>query len=164
MAASAAKITSLDALVRLRNALIQFGADVEVALVTLELEGRRGVDWIENDRSRYWPREVQRASDALSEARRTLERCEQTISGEDTKFCYDERKAVEKANRRLRLCEEKVQAVRRWRVQMRKEFEEFQVQIAKCRGYLETDLPKAVASLERMSTALDRYIEQQQQP
>ena len=41
--------------------------------------------------------------------------CEVRISGEDARYCYDERKALEKAKRRLQLAEEKVQATRRWR-------------------------------------------------
>lgn len=155
-----ANITSLDALRSLRAALVRFRAEVESALVTLELEARRPIDWIESDRSRYWPQQARKAADLLSEARLALERCELRISGDAERWCYDERKAVDKAKRRLRLAEEKTQAVRRWRGQMHKETEEFQVQIARLRHYLESDLTRAIATLDRMTAALDRYVEQ----
>ena len=103
MPAQTANVTSLDALRNLRAALVRFAADVEAALVALELEARRPVEWVEGDRSRYWPQQARKASELVSEARLALERCELRISGEDARYCYDERKALEKAKRRLRL-------------------------------------------------------------
>src|SRR5207237_456090 len=126
-----AKITSLDALRNFKVALLRFAAEVEAALVTLELEARRPMEWIEGDRARYWPQQVRKASDAVSEARLALERCQVRISSEDTKSCYDERKALDKAKRRLQLAEEKTQAVKRWRFEMHKAGADFHVQIAK---------------------------------
>jgi hypothetical protein len=157
---SAANITSIDAVRELRAGLLKFAEQVRAALVALELEARRPVEWVEHDRSRYWPREVQRASDRVSEARLALERCELSTSGEDRRFCYDERKALERAKRRLNLAEEKVQAVRRWRVKLQKEVEEFDVQVAKVSRYLDADFLQGIAALERMTAALDRYVEQ----
>ena len=159
MAAQTANITSLDALRSFRAALVKFAAQVEAALVALELEGRRPVEWVE-DRSRYWPQQARLSSDVVAEAKQALERCQIRIASEDVKYCYDERKALEKAKRRLQLCEEKVQAARRWRPQMQKEAEEFKVQIAKLKRFLESDFTRAIAALDRMSGALDRYVEQ----
>ena len=154
-----ANVTSIEALTNFRAALLRFAEDAEAALITLDIEGRRPVDWVEDDRTRYWPQQARRASDTVAEARLTLERCELRVSGDDPRYCYDERKALEKAKRRLRLAEEKIQAVRRWRPQIHKEFEEFQVQIARFRRYLESDVPQAVAAIERMAAALDRYVQ-----
>jgi hypothetical protein len=160
MAKQAANVTSIDVVQRLRLALLAFQSDALAAVMNLQLEGRRPVAWIENDRGMYWPREGRRASDNLSEARINLERCEVTTSADDRRFCYDERKALERAKQRLRLCEEKVQLVRKWRVSIRKEVDEFQAQLAKMSRYLEHDVERAVAALGRMSAALERYVEQ----
>jgi hypothetical protein len=86
-----------------------------------------------------------------------LERAETTTSAEETKYAYDERKALEKAKRRLRLCEEKVQKVKRWRSVIHKETEVFQSQVAKLKRYMEHDLLQAIAALGRMADALDKY-------
>jgi hypothetical protein len=161
MAQRSANVTSTDAIRALKLALIQFGSDVQTALDSLEAEARRPVEWIEHDRSQYWPREVRKRSDALSEARLALQRCELTIDGTETKYCYDERKALERAKHRLHTAEEKVQAVRRWRNVLRKEFEEFQVQVEKLRHYATGDLAQAVVAAERMAEAVDRYLQQQ---
>src|SRR5205823_6275723 len=141
-------------------ALVRFIAGVEAALVALELEAHRPIEWIEGDRPRYWRQEARKASEAVGEARVALERRQVRISNEDTKYCYDERKALEKAKRRLEAAEEKVQAVRRWRVELHKAVEELQVQLARAKHYLETDLAKAVTALDHITAALDRYIEQ----
>jgi hypothetical protein len=97
---TSANLTSIDAIATLRAALIEFRAGASDALVQLTLEARRAGPWIEQDRAQYWPRQVQRASDALSEARLALQRCELSIDGDDSRSCYDERKALEKAKRR----------------------------------------------------------------
>ncbi len=158
MAARSANITSIETIRTFATALIAFEDGTEDAAVQLELEARRPVAWID-ELSAYWPKEVRKASDNVSEARISLEKCELTISGEDRRSCYDERKALEKAKRRLRTAEEKVQAVRRWKVQIRKEVEEFQVQIAKLRQFLESDLVRSITSLKRMSEALEQYVQ-----
>lgn len=157
MPQGAANITSIDAVRILRAALAQFGKEVGDALTALDLEGRRPLEWIDQDRSRYWPAEVQKATNEVSEARLALQKCELTIDGEDARYCYDERKTLEKAKRRLRLAEDKVQAVKRWRVKIHKEVQDFQVQIAKLRSYVDGDLLRGLAALGRMAEALDRY-------
>ena len=159
MASRAANLTSIDAVRSFALALIQFEEGADDALVQLELESRRPVAWVD-EKCAYWPREVRKASDSLSEARLALERCEITISGDDRKSCYDERKAFEKAKRRLHKAEEKVQVARRWKVKIRKEVEDFEVQIAKLRQYLESDFVRGIAALQRMSEALDQYVQQ----
>jgi hypothetical protein len=157
MAPRAANLTSTEAIRTLKIALQQFAESARKALVQFELESRRPLDWIEHDRTLYWPRQMHLASDALNEARMALARCELTINEDDRRSCYDERKALEKAKRRLRLTEEKIDAVRRWRVLVRKEVEEFQTQIAKLNWYLDSDFLRGIAALQRMGQALDEY-------
>jgi hypothetical protein len=159
MAGQAANIHSIDALRGFRLALKAFEASVHDALTTLELEARRPVAWVEGDRSGYWVQQERKAADGLIEARLTLEKCELTTSADNRKFCYDERKLLEKAKLRLRLTEAKVQSVKRWRMQIRKETQEFQVQVSKMRRYMEHEFLGSVAALERMIEALQRYAE-----
>lgn len=154
---SAANLQSIDAVRALKLALQQFAEEVQNALIALDMESRRPVEWVEHDRTQYWPREQQKASNTVIEAKLALQQCELTISSEETRYCYDERKTLEKAKRRLRTTEEKLQAVKKWRIQIHKEIEEFQVQIAKLQHYLDSDFLKGLTALDRMTAALDRY-------
>jgi multidrug resistance efflux pump len=154
-----ANVTSIDAPRKFRAALVRFVADVDAALIVLELEARKPMEWVEGDRPQYWRQAARKASEQLAEARVALERCQVRISGEDTRFCFDERKALEKAKRRLQLADDKVQSLRRWRVEMQKAVEELQVQLGRAKHYLETDIAKAIPALDRIAAALDRYVE-----
>ncbi len=156
---SSANLTSIEALRRFKAALLQFEADVTDAITMLELEAQRPVDWIETDRTLYWPREVKKASDVVNEARLALERCLLTIDGDSGKTCYDEKKALQKAKRRLETSELKVKAVGRWKVRIHKEVNDFKTQLAKVKHYLESDFIQAVVALERMAQSLDKYVE-----
>jgi hypothetical protein len=126
----------------------------------MEIEAQRPVDWIEGDRLRYWPQQTRRASDAVQEARQTLARCEVRVGSEDRPSCYDEKKALEKAKRRLQLAEDKSRIVHRWGSEMQKATEDFATQVARLRNYLETDIVKAIAAAERMAASLDKYVQQ----
>jgi hypothetical protein len=156
---SPAQITSIDAVRHFKLALEEFQAEAREAVTQLLLEMRRAVDWIEHDRARYWPREMQRASDALLQARNDLERCEMSLRAEDKRSCYEQKLAVEKAKRRMRLTEDKVRAVRRWRLAVQREADDFHGRLSKLASCLDMDLPRALATLERMAAALDRYTE-----
>jgi hypothetical protein len=155
-----ANVTSIDALRSVKAALLKFCADVESALIAMELEARRPVEWIDGDRARYWPQQARRASDQVTEARQALDRCQIRVSGDDRPSCYDERKAFDKAKRRLQLAEEKAHSVRRWSAEMQKATEDFSMQVARLRSFVETDLTKGIAVAERMIAALDKYVEQ----
>ncbi len=156
---TSANITSIEALRRFKAALQEFEHDVLDAISMLELESRRPIDWIETDRTLYWPRESKTASDTVNEARLNLERCLLTINGDEGKSCYDERKAFDRAKRRLELCEVKVKAVRKWKVRLHKEVNDFKVQLAKLKHYMESDFTKSLVVLERMATSLESYVD-----
>lgn len=156
-----ANVQSIEAVRHFKAVLQNYVADVSEALTDLVLESRRAVDWIENDRSRYWPAEFRRSSDAVSESRIALERCEMAISPDDRRPCYEERKALEMAKRRLRKAEQMLHVVQKWRIKVNHEAEEFEGQIAKMNQFLENDMPRAVAALERMSAALDHYVKKE---
>lgn len=155
--AKSAHLTSTEAVAALRAALLQFAEEAQNALVALQLEGRRPIDWIDQDRTLYWPREMRKASDRLAEARLELQRCELTISGEDRRACVQEKKNLQKAKERLQLTEDRIRAVKRWKFEMKKAVEEFEVQLAKVKRYLENDVPIAAVELQRMMIALEAY-------
>ena len=154
-----ANVTSIDVLAEFKAAIEQYAADGRDTLTTLLLELRRAIEWIENDRTKYWPREVRRAADAVHEARNNLERCQLSIRPDEAPPCYEQKQALELAKRRLRTAEEKVDIVRGWRVKLHHESDEFKGQLGKMNHCLESDLARAVANLDRMMMALDKYAE-----
>jgi hypothetical protein len=154
-----AHVTSIESIRSLRAALFHFESDARDAVTLLVLEVRKAVDWLENDRARYWPDQYRKASDAVVQARSDLERCQMRFGSEDAPSCYEQKKALERAKRRLRLCEEKVRTVKRWVRNVRTELNEFEGRMARMNDCLDTDVPRAAATLDRMLRALERYAE-----
>ena len=154
-----ARVSSLDALAAFRAALLRFGDVCSDSIVSLQLEARRAAEWVEVDRAAYWPAQYRRANDDHHSARVNLERCELSVGPDDHRSCYEEKKAVEAAKRRMRLCEEKVRVSRHWAQVINHETRDFLGDLSQLQHYLESDLPKAVALLEKMLLALERYSE-----
>jgi hypothetical protein len=164
MAARSAHLTSIEVLRTFMASLRKFEQEITSAIDTLEMEGRRPADWVEHDRAHYWPAEEKKASHALSEARVALQKAEMAGSSSEQRYCYDERKMLEKAKRRLRTAEEKSQAVRRWRSRILKEVDEFLGQLTRMREYMGRDFQQSLVALQRMASALERYTETKPTP
>jgi hypothetical protein len=152
-----ANVSSIEAVRALRVALAKFETNSRDVLTLLEMEVRRAVVWIEQDRRRYWPSQVKQAQEALVEARNELERCELRYGSEAGPSCYQQKKHFERAKRRLRYCEEQVRAVKKWTRVVRQEMIEFESQKAQMAQCLDADMPRAITALGRMIGALEKY-------
>ena len=152
-----AHLTSIDAVRDFRMALSDYEHDTREALTQLLLELQRAVDWVEHDRATYWPGQVRRASDAVVRARQDLERCEMAIRAEDRRSCHEQRLALEQARQRLRLAEQKTRSLRQWRVAVGQEADKVRSRLLKMMNFLDTDFPRALASLGRILAALEKY-------
>ncbi|MCO6456809.1 MAG: hypothetical protein J5I93_16035 [Pirellulaceae bacterium] len=159
---SSARVSSIEALRGFQVAMEAFDHDARSAMTALQLELRRVLDWIEHDRPRYWPEALRRAYDRVAQARNDLERCQMRAGDDNARSCYDEKKALERAKLRVRTCEEKLQALKFWRRQVRHDVEEFSGQLTKLESHLDLDWARALAALQRMATALERYAEVRQ--
>ena len=153
----AANVTSIDAIKTFRVALQAYESDARDTLMILNLEVRKAMSWIEHDRAQYWLQQVREASDAYVQARNELERRELATRPDDKQSSYEHKIIVEKTKRRWRYCEAQVEVVKKWRRTLQHEIAEFQGEIAKMSNFLDLDIPRAVAALGRIITALDKY-------
>jgi len=152
-----ANVRSIEHIRDLRISLINFEESARGAVDQLTMEVRRGLDWIENDRRCYWPDQVKKASELLTQKRNDLERCQLRVGGDEPPSCYEQKKAYERARQRMRYCEEQVRVTKRWIRTVRAEMTEFEGQVAQTVTTLDTDLPRAIATLGRMLAALEKY-------
>ena len=159
-----AHVTSLEAIREFQRELKRYEIAMRGVLESLHGQAHRALDWIEHDQARYWPREVLRSQDKAAEARADLQRAQMTAVEGQHKSCVDERKAVQRAVARTRLCEDKVRQVKHWRNVMRHKSEEFTGKLARMKDYLDNDLPRAQAAIERVILALEKYTDTKQAP
>jgi hypothetical protein len=95
----------------------------------------------------------------VAQARAELERCLTfRKAGDHQPGCIDEKKALQRVQRRLHIAEEKVQAVRRWEHVIDRHVLDLTASKAQLSDWIHAELPKAVAALERMAGALESYV------
>lgn len=153
-----AKVTSIDVVEQFAAALNCFGEDAKTALDGVDMEVRRALNWIQREQKEYWTQRVRRGWDEVNIARKELERKMMFYPGDDRPSCHDERLALEAAKRRLRLAQEKIEAVKRWSHRAEREVSEYIGAIQQLRRWMEFDLPQGLADLGRMARALEDYV------
>ncbi len=157
--ARAAKVTSIDAVVRMATALQAFRSEAGGALDDLQQEIQRALEWIHHDCKEYWADEVRRGWQEVTEARLALQHATTYRRVADHQpTCVDEKRALAAAKRRLQLAQEKVEAVRHWSRVIERAVDEYRAARSPLATFLEADLPRAVAVLDRMNEALQSYV------
>jgi hypothetical protein len=159
MKGSTANVTSIDALRDFRVALRDYELAVRDVLDCLGVEVSRGVDWVTHDRSQYWPRQSRRAEQKLATARGELEMAQLASLKNENRSCLQEKKNVELATARLRHCEDQIRLVKRWRHLAEHGSQEHKGKVARLIHYLDSDIPRALAALDRMISSLEQYSE-----
>ena len=154
-----ARVISIDALLTMQAALGRFERDLRAALDDLEMEVRRALQWIQQDAPQYWQQEVRQGWERVAEARVQLQQA-MTMRrvAEHDPSCVEEKKALEKARRRLQLAQEKAEAVRHWRHSIEKAVNDYLAARGQLAGWLEADLPQARTALKHMLAALETYV------
>ena len=153
-----AEVKSIDTLAFVKAALAAFGHESGQSLAEVEVQAQRAVDWICIDQAAYWKTEVRRAADGVNQAMKDLQHCRTYKKvGNSEPSCIEEKKALEKAKKKLARAEAKAEAVRRWTPVVRQQFQETGVRMTRFREVIDIDCPKAVARLERMLRSLDHY-------
>lgn len=155
-----ARVTSIDAVVEFRGALRTFEENAAQAILTLDEQCRRGLDWLDHDAPAYWRQEVKRCSDLVARTRSELETCRlRTVSGQRS-ACLEQEQAYRAAKVKLQQAEEKIEVVRKWANRIRRELDDYRGRTMGLRMALERDLPRTLGLLDRTISALDAYVEQ----
>lgn len=153
-----AEVKSIETLAFVKAALAAFGHETGQSLAEVEMQAQRVVDWICIEQAAYWKMEVRRAADGVNQAIKDLHSCRTYKKvGDNEPSCIEEKKALEKAKKKLAFAEEKAEAVRRWTPVVRQQFQETGVRMTRFREVLDVDCPKALGRLEQMLRSLDHY-------
>ncbi len=153
-----AKVTSIDVIEHFAAAMKCFGEDAKTTLDGIDMEVRRALNWIQREQKDYWTGQIRRGWDEVNIARKELERKLMFYPGDDRPSCHDERLALEAAKRRLRLAQEKLEAVRRWSHRAEREVNEYIGAVQVLKSWIDFDLPQSQADLARMARALEDYV------
>lgn len=155
----AARVQTVQVVQDVAVALRRFAEDAGAALDELQLEVHRALEWIGGEVPHYWKAAERRAWDGLSAARVQLEQARTTKRiAEHDPACREEKKAMQKAQQRLDMIHEKQAALRHWHSTIEKAVNEYRARSRQLSGWLEGDLPRALAALNHMTNALESYL------
>ncbi len=154
-----ANVNSIAVIAEFRAAVCTFIHEARLAIAALEMESRRAVEFITHDQATLWQGELRRGWEVVSESKQNVSNA-RTFKAMDgyTPSCDEEKKALEKAQRRLQTAQLKTEAVKHWGRLCEQAYREFATRLSQFVSMLDGDLPKAVAALERMLASLDRYL------
>ncbi|HUY91509.1 MAG TPA: hypothetical protein VMV10_22405 [Pirellulales bacterium] len=159
-----AGVHSVAALEELKNAIAKFQTEGKEALAVTEMAVNRGLDWFQHDLLKQWQSEFRKREEAVTNARADLERCRMQSFGDRTPDCTDQKVALKKAQLRLEEAEQKIKAVKKWSRILEEEVGEYRGPAQELGNVIAGELPKAMADLNRMLTALEAYMSVQAPP
>lgn len=154
-----ARLTRIDAVQEMAAAVDAFRNEASAALEGLDMEIQRAVEWIHNDRHDHWNHQVRRGWERITEARVQLQQAmtARRIGNRDP-ACIDEKKALAQAKQRLEIAQEKVESVRHCTRAIDRGVDEYRGARTPLSGWLESEIPKALAALRRMMDNLEAYL------
>ncbi|MCL5280379.1 MAG: hypothetical protein M1376_10785 [Planctomycetes bacterium] len=155
-----ARVSSLRVLQELRAALGTFAETAAQALEEASTETQRARQWLLEDRYRHWKTQVQMRSERFARAKIALQQkqvFDRTLGGTPTS-CVDERKALKRAELRLREAERKFRRVQAWSLRIEKEMSDYRGATERLLSAIEVDIPNARARLDHMIEALEAYV------
>lgn len=155
--ANAANVRSLEAIQQFRVALLRFQEDATASLAGLRQEMDRVLQWLQHDRPHFWQSQIRRCHDNVDHARTALARCRLRSAAGDRPTCIDEQIALQKAKRALEAAHAKLEVVKRWSVKMQQKADEYRSRLGKLEQMLQQDIPKMLALIENMISAIERY-------
>lgn len=154
--AESARVLSTDALKGAKAALAEFAEDVAATLAGVDSDIARVSHWISHDRLAHWKREHRRREDGAAHARSEIMR-KQIIAAPEPASVVDERRAYERAKRRVEEADRKLAAVRRWAPVWEREALLYKGSCQPLAEAIHRDVPIAMARLERMLSSLEAY-------
>ena len=152
-----ARVTSTQALKEFRAALCCFGHDAKEAIATTELEIRRILDGLEA-KLKYWQKEVQSRQEEVARAKADLIQRQYSRREGWGAGTTEQEIALERAIRRLREAEGKVEKARHWQNVLPRAVAEYEGPSRQLMAMLDADLKRSLAILDQRIDALDAYL------
>jgi hypothetical protein len=157
-----ARIHSVDALAIFRAALIKFAESGNVALTSGDSDVDRVLGWLERDQTVYWAGQIRKRHEIVLKWEDAVreKRLFKNFDG-TTKSAVDEMKQLAKAKAAEEEARQKELTVRKSIQLLRKESMMYKGRVQRLSTSLQSQIPAAVHSLDRMLEHLDAYLQVQ---
>jgi len=153
---STVNVRSIDALEELQASLIRYADQSQTTLEAVQREVQRTLEWLDA-RVRHWQNAVQRGQEEVRRTRAAYERCMASGDRDHPPSCGGEEQAIHDARRRLAQAEAEARMAAEARKAVLAEAEAYQREAARLRAFVQSDTPKAVATLRAKVAVLRSY-------
>jgi len=155
---SEVRLGTTDALVDAKNALANFAEELRGVVTGMDLGLKRAWHWLDREMPAYWEGQIKRIEFELSEARNSLFRKNLQIQGTDRAGgAMAEREAVRKLERELEAAQARLTQIRKWRMRMEREMDEFHARTRGIRDLAEGGIDRPIDLLNRLGASIDAY-------
>jgi hypothetical protein len=153
------KVADVETIERFRASLIMAAETFGLALEEAEGEVERTLAWLETDRPETWRKRIRKSQDKVVECKSALFRKQEIKATPEARpSVVDERKALERAQRQLEACEEKLRNSRKWATELPRQMVVFKGALSGMHALLDRDVPRINAMLKRMTEHLEEYL------
>ncbi|MFT4690880.1 MAG: chromosome segregation ATPase [Limisphaerales bacterium] len=149
-----ANVSSLDALQRLRNALVIYVEKAGHTIDEASSDSIRLRHWLQGEKTEHWKREYKQRLKKLEDARGELLSARMSNL---TEVSMLHQMAVKRAQRELEEAEQKLRKIKRWLRDYDQRVLPLAKQLEKFRTVIDGDLPKGIAFLDHALNSLDQY-------
>ena len=159
MSQKGANVRSLDAIDYFRAHLVEFIDSGRTALSEAESDIERTRGWLERERVPHWTRQIRKRSELVSRAKSELFRKQTQATAKDSRpSVVDEKRALQRAIRRLEEAENRMRSTKRWIRMLERERALYKGNVSGFSTAVERDLPHAIGLLKKMSENLEQYV------
>lgn len=156
----AARVNSLEALARVKAALVKFSESVGASLSSVDSDVQKIGSWLSLDRPAHWKAQIRRREDEVNGAKMAIMR-KRIISAPEPASVVDERKVLRRAQARLERAKERMAHVKRWAVEWEREAMVYKTAASPLSDALVRDVPNAIADLKQLMAHLEKYLSMQ---
>jgi hypothetical protein len=156
---SGARVQSIDALKHFRIALWKFKEAANVAIGDAEGEVQRTVSWLQGEQQQFWQGQIRKRHEIVNRCKDAV-RQKQLFKDSTGRVqsAVDELKALGIAQKRLAEAEQKLLNTKRHSAKLQKEMHMYKGAMQGFATTVASDLPNAVATLDRMVHSLEEYV------
>ena len=159
------KVADVDTIERFRAALVQAAETFGLALEEAEGDVERTIAWLETERPDTWRKRIRKAQDEAVACKGELYRKQEIKATPEARpSVVDEKKALDRAIRKLEHAEQKLRNTKKWSTELPRQMVVFKGALSGMHTLLDRDVPRMNAMMKRMTEHLDAYLRGGEEP
>lgn len=153
------KVADVQTIERFRASLLVASETFGLALEEAEGEIERTLAWVESEQPDFWRKRIRKAQDEVVMCKSALFRKQEIKATADARpSVVDEKKALDRAMKRLEYAETKLRNTKRWSTELPRQSVIFKGALSGMHTVLDRDVPRVNAMLKRMTEHLEAYL------